>query len=282
MASPFKKLPHRNWDSLRDHWLGFLPIIDFDEGYPSPALWELPDYDNTLGAVKIEGVISYLPGVREAIFREAIILARKLICCWSIARIAAEAGKQTWTSVAAYDASFYGAKSLCYLLGFANLGRDSKLYLDAFHESILRTNKIRITYLDLHVYNLASRMEHSTLWSLTERLLNTTNFDGTLAQLRSNLQRIKWDNFSVFRNRVMYVGSFWPFSDEITTCDLPRPFFHFDVLQALDTSLDIQAPFAEQYFIAAKHFREMLYHMLHDIARLAPALAREAEILKPD
>src|SRR5258708_4329108 len=121
MASPFKKLASRNWSTLRDWWLSSLPTLDLNSAYPAPTLWELPEFEITLGSAKKEDVVSYVPGVREAIFREAIILARKLAYCWSIAKIVGAGQRQTWTSIAAYEASFYGAKSFCYLLGFASL-----------------------------------------------------------------------------------------------------------------------------------------------------------------
>jgi hypothetical protein len=149
MASPFKKLSHRRWAEMRDHWLGYLPQIDFNAAYPHPTLWELPDFEKTLGATKEEAIIGYIPGVREAIFREAVILARKAAYCWFIAEVSAASGRQTWTTVAAYETSFYAAKSFCYVLGFASLGRDSKFYLDAFCEFAVKTKGQRIIRLDL-------------------------------------------------------------------------------------------------------------------------------------
>jgi hypothetical protein len=110
MASPFKKLSPRKWIAIRDHWLSHLPQIDFDIVYPNPTLWELPNFAETLGAAKKEEIVEYVPGVREAIFREAVILTRKLIYCWSVAEISAKNGRQTWAAVAAYESSFYAAE----------------------------------------------------------------------------------------------------------------------------------------------------------------------------
>jgi hypothetical protein len=280
MASPFKKLSPRNWTRIRDHWLGHLPPIDFDAAYPHPTLWELPDFEQTLGATKKEEIIGYIPGVREAILREAVILARKLAYCWSIAQMSAGSGRQTWTAIAAYEASFYGAKSFCYMLGFASLGRDSRFYLDAFHESTVKIKKQNVTRLDLKIHDLHSRLEHSTLWAINERLFNTTTFAANFAQTHQALRAIDWSSFSAFRNRVMYVGSFWPFSGEQGSYDLTREFCHPEILAALDPLQSVVAPFAAHYFAVGKLFRSILHLMFADIAALAPAYSSEAMALQ--
>jgi len=280
MASPFKKLPPRNWMKLRDYWLGYLPQINFDLVYPQPTLWELPDFERTLGATRKEEIVEYIPGVREAIFREAVILARKLAYCWSIAQMSAGRGRQTWTAVAAYEASFYGAKSFCYMLGFASLGRDSKFYLDAFYESTIRVNKQKVARLDLQTHNLQSRLEHSILWAITERLFNTTTFGTNFYQTHRALRTVDWSTFSTYRNRIMYVGSFWPFEDVQESCDLARDFCHPEILAALDPLQNVVAPFAAHYFAVGKLLRSMLHLMFADIAVLAPALLSEAAALK--
>jgi hypothetical protein len=285
MASPFKKLAVRNWRWIRDQWLGYLPAIDFATIYPAPMLWDLPDFGRNLGETRKEGVIAYIPGVREAIFREAIILARKLLYCWSVTHAVAARGRQTWTSIAAYEASFYGAKAFCYLHGFASLGRDSKFYLDAFHRTEIRIRRgersERVIELDLEIYNLQSRMEHSTLWAITERLLNTTIFEPDLAATQSALKRIDWSKYSTFRNRVMYVGPFWLLSRTLEECDLTREYCHPEILRALDPTQDSVPPFSEEYFTVAKLIREALHLMVADLASLAPALTLEAGALRP-
>lgn len=279
MASPFKKLSARRWIGVRDHWLGYLPEIDFDVAYPSPTLWELPDFEKGLGKITKEEIVAYIPGVREAIFREAVILARKLSYCWSIAKLSAASGRQTWAAVAAYEASFYGAKSLYCMLGFASLGRDSKLYVDAFCETTVKIKGQKITRLDLQLHNLQSRLEHSTLWSITERLLNTTTFDPKFSEAQTVLRSIEWSSFSAFRNRIMYVGSFWPLLDQQGSGDLVIEFCHPEILAALAPTKGVVAPFADHYFVVAKQFRTILHLMFSDLAALAPAYSPEAASL---
>lgn len=279
MSSPFKKLAIRRWPSIRDYWLAHLPTIDFANLYPEPMLWELPGFDTSLGAAKTEGILAYLPGVREAIFREAIVLARKLLYCWSIARASAADGRQTWTAVAAYEASFYGAKAFCYLHGFASLGRDSKFYLNAFHETVLKRRKQQIVELNMELYNLHSRLEHSTLWGITDRLLSTTIFEPALGSVQAALKQINWHRFSHFRNQIMYVGGFWPLHDTYCACDIANNFCHPEIVKALDVTQASSPPFSAEYFEAAKLMRRALYLMISDIASLAPALLVEAEAL---
>jgi hypothetical protein len=171
------------------------------------------------------------------------------------------------------------AKAFFYTLGFASLGRDSKFYLDAFCESAIRIKGQRITRLDLQFHNLDSRLEHSTLWSITERLLNTVNFGPTFLRTHEALRAIDWPSFSGFRNRVMYIGSFWPLSEMENSCDIAKDFCHPDILTALDPLQETMAPFATHYFEVGKLLRKILHLMFADIAGLAPALSSEAAAL---
>src|SRR5277367_4865671 len=118
-----KRLSHRTWGTLRDNWIGHLPIIDFNIQYPELTLWQLPDIAVPELDAAGTGELPYVAGVREAIFREAIVLTRKFIYCMKIIQSLSASGRNTWTAVAAYEACFYGAKAFCYLLGFASLGR---------------------------------------------------------------------------------------------------------------------------------------------------------------
>jgi hypothetical protein len=63
-------------------------------------------------------------------------------------------------------------------------------------------------------------------------------------------------------------------------CDLFQNFCHTDVLGALNPSQEIEAPFAQEYFLAAKALRHLLFLMLGDLANLAPALATEVKALE--
>lgn len=276
-----KHFSHREWAVLRDLWLDHLPTIEFDAQYPGPTLWQLPRIQYPTLNASGTAEFPYAAGIREAIFREAVILWRKFAYCCTILRTLSDAGKNTWTSVAAYEACFYGAKAFCYLLGFASSGRDSKLFLDAFYQSEQRIGKVRTKVYELiRVHNVGDRLTHEVLWALTARLVDTTKFEGELRDVQTELKLTDWDSLSRFRNKIYYDGSFWPFSDDIAVCDLTRSVPHPEMIIA--ASLDDNngmAPFAEEYFILARLLRQTIAKMLRTIADVAPAIEPEATLL---
>jgi hypothetical protein len=274
-----KRLEHRNWLTLRDLWINHLPAIDFAVAYPSPTLWELAPIEypplNAGGVAEC----NYVQGVREAVLREAILLVRKFIYCGTLLPTLSGVGKNTWTAVAAYEASFYGAKAVCYLLGFANLSKSSNLYLDVFCETERKVGKIKVKFYDtLRIHKLEERLNHKMLWGMTERLLDTTTFEGELLEIQTQLKIFDWDSFTSFRNNVYYDGSFWPLSATMQACDLTTGVHQMQLAEAaqLDTAAS-SSPFAGEYFAAATLFRKLIIGMLQTIADVAPAIKLEVE-----
>jgi hypothetical protein len=227
-------------------------------------------------------VVPNIDGAREAIFREATILARKFSHCRTLVEIAVVAGRSTWAAIAAYEACFYGAKAFCYLLGFASVARSSPFYLDAFFPVTEKRGK-RLTEerYDMKFHRLPERLTHAVLWGLTERLIATTTFDGDLADLNAALRTLDWDDFSHFRNSLMYDGAYWTKLDNYQECDLVNFVSDISIYRASkrDGSLDA-IPYGLQYFRGAGLLESTLSLMFSDLARLAPALAVEAAAVR--
>lgn len=260
-------------------WLGHLPQINFDTHYPSPTLWELPNLD----AISREdnALVPVLPGVREAVFRESVILVRKLVHCLCVMKILVAMGRSSWTAVAGYEACFYGAKAFCYILGFANLGRDSKFYVDVFSSTEVRRNKKKVEVFEtFRVHKLDERMGHSTVWAMFSRLLETTDFQGALADTKRELRQHDWDRFPAFRNRLMYDGSFWPLSEQMEQCDLAQYVSNLEIYNALFHSVPTTSIYASEYFAACRQLHETLSLMIESIAELAPAIAAETVAIR--
>jgi hypothetical protein len=274
-----KRLQHKDWQTVRDLWLGHLPPIDFESQYPEPTLGQLPDLRHPELNASGLAEFPYLPGVREAVFREAVLMSRKFIYCASLLPILCKEGKNTWTAVSAYEAAFYGAKAFCFLLGFAPVDRNSKIYVDAFYETEHKVGKRRVkSYDTLRVHGLEARLTHDVLWSLVTRLLDTTTFDRDPREIQTQLKIVDWDKFSSFRNAIFYDGSFWPRSESMSECDIIAPVQNVQISAAVllgNTSAVV--PFAEEYFFVARLFRRLLASMFWSIAELAPAVRTEVE-----
>lgn len=272
-----KRLSHKSWDVLRDIWIAHLPLIDFGDQFPDPTVSQLPSLNyppfNASGLAELP----YVEGLREAIFRESILLTRKFIYCGSLMPTLSGAGKTTWTAVAAYEAAFYGAKAFCYLLGIASTGRNSNVFVDGFYEIERRQGKQRIKAYDtLRFHKFEDRLTHEVLWALTARLIETTTFPEELRNVQVQLRLIDWDKFSSFRNRVYYDGSFWPRSAELAHCDLVKLAYDPQITSAsFLADVPTSCPFADEYFFVATLFRKIIVGMLASLAELAPALRAE-------
>lgn len=264
---------------MRDLWINHLPTIDFAAAFPSPTLWELAPIQypqlNAGGVAECD----YVSGVREAVLREAILLVRKFIYCGTLLPTLSGAGKNTWTAIAAYEASFYGAKALCYLLGFASLGKNSNLYLDVFCETERKVGKLKVKFYDtLRIHKLDERLTHQMLWGLIERLLDTTTFEGELLEIQTQLKILDWGSYTSFRNSVYYDGSFWPLSATVQACDLISGIQQIQISEAAQLeNVTSSPPFAGEYFAVATLLRKLIVGMLQSIADIAPAIKLEIE-----
>ena len=282
MRAALKRLQPRNWSAIRELWISHLPPIDFDTQYPEPTLSQLQPLVHPEPNASGLAELPYVNGVREAIFREAMLLSRKFIYCASLLPTLSNIGKNTWTAIAAYEAAFYGAKTFCFLLGIAPLNRNSKIYIDAFFEREQKQGKRKtIVHDTLRFHLIGDRLTHEVLWALTVRLLNTTDFDAEQSGIQTDLKIIDWDKFQSFRNLILYDGSFWPFNEKLEKCDIAKPAVNEGICSAafLDTMPTV-APFAEEYFGASTLLRKLIVSMLESIAETAPVLRPEITALE--
>ncbi len=272
-----KNLPHRDWGVIRDLWIDHLPDIDFSLAFPEPALWDLPEVKERLSNPPPNTELPYVDGVRESVFREAVVLTRKFSYCRMVGFDAATRGFPTWSVVAEYDACFYGAKAVCYLLGFASLARDSKLYLDLFVPRRLGKAKQPV-YDVLVAYRLDERLTHNILWNLTGRLCRTLSLPVNARPLSDDLHSISFDRMSSFRNNLIYHGGYWLNWDDFLYCDLTRSLSNLDIFRALQEPPDNPRD-AERYFMMAARLHNALVYFFSDIAKLAPAIGPEVTAL---
>ena len=278
--SPLKNLPHRNWSILRDLWLNHIPEIDLSASFPEPTLRDLPEVRETIGSAQAGIEVAYVSGARESVFREAIVLARKFSYCRSVSRSAAREGFPTWSTIAAYDACFYGAKAFCYFLGIASIERHSKLFLDIFVPRNVKISKRKSeqVYDVLMAHRLDDHLTHKTLWDITARLCRTLQLPDDRVGLLTNLRELKFDQISNYRNNIVYDGGYWLNSDDFDICDLTRVVSNVSLFRSIEHGPQGMIP-SERYFSVAVILSDALRYFLDDIAKLAPAIAPEAAAL---
>ncbi len=273
--SDLKRIPHRSWTDIRDVWLTHIPDIHFDEEFPAPTLWDI------LGTERIEtpttaiGEIAYIEGVRESVFREVVILARKFTYCRKVAICSTADGHPTWSVIAAYDACFFGAKAICYLLGFVSVSRSSRLYMDILSPRIEKKKGRSIAHYDvifLHLFK--ERLTHEYLWGITARLIRTVSLPDSHEDLLRRLRSLEFEDISSLRNRLIYSGGFWLGKDVIDNCDLIREFSSFRVLRA-QRFVDDACENDDRYFQIIHLFGEIITFLFSDIADLRPGMRVE-------
>jgi hypothetical protein len=278
MIRNLKKLPHRHWEVIRDLWIDHLPDIDFSAEFPGPVLWNLPQVVEQLGRPTPETELPYVVGVRESVFREVVLLARKFTYCRKIALESATRGFPTWSLIAGYDGCFYGAKALCYLLGIVSLARDSDLYLDLFPSRRVRGRQ-QLQHDVLITYSLGERLTHNALWQLVGRLCRTLTLPADAAVINRSLQTLSFDRISNLRNNLLYHSGFWLNYDDFAFCDLVQgvsnPQIYYSMLAAPEAPIAL-----ERYFVIGARFQEALAYLLGHIARLAPSIAPEVDALQ--
>jgi hypothetical protein len=276
---PYKKLPHRKWDELRDLWIDNLPYVEFSRTYPEPTLWDLtlPIGDFVTDGKSNE--IPYVAGARESVFREAIILLRKFSYCRKAALSAIADGLPTWGVIAEYDACFYGAKAMCYLLGIASLSRDSKLFLDIFSFRENRNGRRKIREYDIiSVYNFKERLTHAVLWGIMGRLCRTLLLPEDREDLQKSLRSLNFDKMSHIRNKLIYDGGFWIGKENIHECDLVKKFGDTVIYNAAMSGI-AGDKMEHAYFNVVSIISEALLYFMEDIAKLAPSLGCEVDAL---
>lgn len=278
--SALKNLPHRQWAVLRDLWIDHLPDIDFRAQMPEPTLWHLPELKDRLKSAQPGTDLPYVEGARESVFREAVILTRKFAYSRAAAREAGQSGFSTWSVVSGYDACFYGAKALCYLLGMASLDRDSPLFIDLFAPRTHKIGKGRKAqvYDILVAHRLEARLTHKTLWDLTGRLCRTLTLPDDADALTSELRGLSFAGMSNLRNNILYDGGFWLDTDDMAHCDLVHTLSNFRLFSAMEAPPE-EPNRSEWYFAVAQTLNSALVYLLGDLARLAPAIRPEVAAL---
>ncbi|MES0024967.1 MULTISPECIES: hypothetical protein [unclassified Mesorhizobium] len=275
-----KKLPHRRWEVLRDLWIEYLPILDMSQEFPGPTLWDLASAAELFKNLQPDKELPYVEGIRESVFREIILLARKFSYCRNVARQSIAQGFPTWGVIAGYDACFYGAKAFCYLLGVVSVERHSKLFLDIFVPRSYKSGKTRAEAFDiLTAHRLDEHLTHKMLWDITSRLCRTLVLPDNAGDLGNNLRELDFEKISNFRNNLIYDGGFWLNRDDYDHCDLTH---RLSILSLVSASTGAADPreVDHRYFYLADKFKDALIYLLSDIGRLAPSIGAEVTALQ--
>lgn len=265
--SQVKDLPARSWASVREKWMEHIPpeLEVISDQLKIQHLLEVGGVDLT-----DKGVIELVPSLREAIFSSATFLYSKSQYCIAAAKEMNERGFPTWSSLLMYDASFFGAKSICYLLGIADADRDKGFYLDAFFDE---TKKKKLVDVGHQAFDLRSRMTHEMLWKIFPRLMYTIRVDDPFLEPVRFFKKYDYEKFSRERNRLFYTCLGWSRENDILQSDLrARVVYDQNVQFFADPSIG-----SSEYFHDYNHFGLALYTfakaLLSDLGNQVPSVS---------
>lgn len=158
-----KSARHPDISSLIEKWGVVGDSINLADGY---NLSEFPELAAMRGRVKAFHDLEYFRAAREVVGANAIRALAKGYEALDASSKCGKNGVMMGAIVHAYNASYFAARGICMLMGFAPLDRDSAITLDAFYAETGKTRKVtRSTdVLRLHRFQ---RWGHNEVWALT-------------------------------------------------------------------------------------------------------------------
>jgi len=268
MANPYKKVPERSWPNIRDIWLGYVPDISQSASQSAPtveALLASHKFQHSDFVAEDE-----LPGVRRAVFSEAITLLQKGTYCESVAVELNRSGFPTWSAVMMYDACFFCARGCCSLLGVSYVGSQSKLYFDAFYHRVVSRKRTDIGFL---FFDLPARFEHSVLWGILDRISHVTTGEASLVSLLQRVQAADVPTLSGERNRLIYQPTSWSMEEDAKQSDLSYRVGYVGNGAFLlgDTRPEFPRAYYLRYFETYQALHDLSLELLGDLATLSTA-----------
>lgn len=259
-----KDLSHPVWEEMVDAWIGSLPNT-----FDPPAV-------NVEGLVRLsapkfvdKGDIEIINGIREATFADALFLRLKALNFIRGSSALLEAGHSTLTALTVYDACFFAAKSLIYLLGVRDVGSNQKWYLELFY---FERRRKRLDVNGHKSFQLTSRLEHEILWQIVTRLINTTTGIAAGAGMLGSLKRNDYSSFSKERNALVYGAASWSRGASVQNSDLAVPLTYLANRDFLATRGRLDAEYVDKYLRTAQTFINIVDHFLTDIGKVASAV----------
>lgn len=259
-----KDIPHPNWDAMVDHWLGHIPANLIP---PSVNVEELVRLSGNQLTDKQQ--LDLIGGVRERTFGDIVFLRDKALYCYRICGTLNDGGHSTWTALAMYDACFFAAKALIFLLGFRDVGASSKAYLSVFQQEFKKKTKI----FDGHfVVFLKDRLTHESLWGIFLRLVNTLKGERDSVALIRSLRENDYSQFTKDRNHLIYRSETWSRLPHVDSSDLLYDVSYLDNRAFLQSNGGVQAEYVDKYYRMAHSLINLVDELLADIGLLAPAV----------
>lgn len=206
---------HRNWETVRDSWVGYVPEFRDIGARPDPGLEDLEPLLQT-PLDKPNGRYPDVPGLRTNNLWEAVFLFHKCSHTSLAAQRIAQLGMHSWCLFNAYHSAYLGAKGIMALLGvaFPNLrSRQVALDLCPEPEGRKRPRALGSPAFEEFLIVPLPPLDQRRVWEAFQRVLNVTESRCWDTSLRQEILNLDYEQITPPRNRFLYKAHYWPLED---------------------------------------------------------------------
>lgn len=250
-----EKVSQRFWSDIREGWVNNAPLtLDLSQRLEH-SISELPSVIALDEALKIDvpQVHQEISELRRNVLVEAIFLAKKATSVLAASQHHVLHGYCSWSLSSAYQAAFFAAKSILYLLGIAFAERQNTILVDVWPLPEKLSTKARKRgesprQLILAIKLKAQRLEHQPIWGFFLRAIRVSEVEASIwpANFVGLLRDLREDQFAVQRNALHYKNVYWPFPGDLEAIAHRDGFGDF---LAAELSADRFDPEAEDFSI---------------------------------
>ncbi|HEX5172283.1 MAG TPA: hypothetical protein VFW11_24070 [Cyclobacteriaceae bacterium] len=277
-----KRIDKKNWNQIRSHWLRHLPIIDPIGTPPVESLSGHPLLASAvLGLTKDGEKKEDLKNLRSILFHEAIFLLHKSINVLEASGSNFSEGFSTWSLSGGYQSAYFAAKSVLSFMGvtFPRVN-GTDIILDGWpypEELKSKQKKLGVEPEILVKLIREHPIQHFHIWGTLKRIINTCDISTTLWPEAYTEFVSKIDDFASQRNALHYSNYEWILNDIHDRLIIPyfgtRPDFKSDLARVNESTDDFSVLLS--YVLIS-----LSYVLLEDIAKVAPAIKDEYELVK--
>lgn len=229
------KVRFRDWETVREQWLAYVPDITPSGSPPVlplasvPGLAEYADAAANKRTIRISGEQNAL---RISLLWEGIYVLHKASHVIAAAGLQANQGLCTWSLSSFYQGGLFAAKAVLSLmgLGFPEF-KGKTLLVDIWPEESPEQRRLRkrgfVPPPEAQLTHVPSRFDHHATWYALLRLVRTCRADIWPAEYVSALRLMKVGQMSDQRNAIHYRPAYWTF-DDLHSPQSIIEFFHLE------------------------------------------------------
>ncbi len=280
-----KKIDKRDWDSIKNKWLAYIPAITVPGAAPQIELKKFFRLQELYSKTAAENKAPYFEEVaslRSAILWEGLYLTDKAIHVSGAAILHVDNGITSWSLTNVYQSSFFAVKAIISLLGISFPQLSKPFMIDCFPkgEELSRSQrkKLRVpkTELKFLIFNdLSLYVEH---WEILQRILFISTIDCWENDVIEYLKIMPGEKFVEERNNLHYVNNYWTFPNDLY---VPNIIDFFAENQDFTTNYkDFLAKCGHQHsFFLNYTLIRMVLALVKDLASLSNVVADEYQLM---